>query len=57
MQVGHVMPSFDGVITQFIGGTMCNAAFDAATRQPDTKAEGVMIASIGFLRTGCATKF
>ena len=46
VDVGHIVPVFDGVKTQLVGGSMSDAALHPAAGHPDGEATGVMIASI-----------
>ncbi len=53
MHVGHIMPVFDGVEAEGIGGAVGDASFDSAAGHPDGKTERVVVATIAVLRPGC----
>ena len=41
------MPVLDGVKAEFVDGSVCAAAFDAAAGHPHSGAVGMMIAAVG----------
>lgn len=57
MDVRYVVRILDGVEAQLICRAMDDAAFDAATREPDAEAVGMMVAPVRALRAGRAAKF
>ena len=56
MQIVHVDFVGDGFESQFVGGPVCDAAFEAASGQPGGKTLGVMITAIGALGKRCASE-
>ena len=57
VQVGNVMPVLDRVKAQFVGLAVSNAPLDAAARERDREAIGMMVAAVAPLCARRATKF
>ena len=57
VQVGDVVPVFDGVEAEFVGRAVDDAPLDAAAGQRDREAVGMMVAAVGRLGAGRAAEF
>ena len=47
----------NGAVAVFVGGAVDRAALDAAAREPEAEAVGVVVASVGGLHEGRAAEF
>ena len=56
VDVGHVVPIFDGVEAQFVGRAVGDAPLQASSGHPDREAERMMVATIASLRAGRAAE-
>ena len=52
VQVGDVVPMFDGVEAELVGRAVDDAALDAAAGEPGGEAVGVVVAAVRLLRSG-----
>jgi len=57
VDVGHVVPIFDGVKTERVGGAVGDAAFEPAAGHHHRESERVMVAPVAALRAGRAAEF
>src|SRR5215469_900799 len=56
VDVGHVVPFFNGVETNLVGGAVYNTAFDATASHPHREAVRMMVPSVGALGSRSATE-
>src|SRR5207245_706454 len=56
VQVGYVVPVFDGVEADLVGAAVRDAAFESPAGQNDRETVRVMIAPVGALRAGRAAE-
>lgn len=56
VQISHIVPIFDGVETNLIGGSVSNPALDSTASQRHRETIRMMIAAVRILEARCATE-
>src|SRR5205814_6208804 len=57
VQIMHMHTVLNGVVSEFIGGAMNDAAFYTAASQPHAEPKAVMIPALGAFGSGSAPEF